>query len=85
MCVSQFRDYVNASYFKADENGSYAKDLGNKNLQVMKNGYTQHRRSDGSIYVSTYYVTDLKKVKRLARIGNPYAIQHLAPSPTAQG
>ena len=77
MCVTQFRDYVDCSYFKSDTSGSYSKDFDDKSLAIRLNTYTRHKNSSGDIYDSSYYVTDIGKVKKLAKLGNKYAINYL--------
>jgi len=71
MCVAQFREYCNSSHFKRDENGSFEKDLKDKNIEL--NGVYIHYSDCNSVY----YVTDLKKMRQLAKTGNQYAINHL--------
>lgn len=66
MCVSQFRDYCQASRFN---HSNYDDDLQDKNLEVRK-GTSFH---NGRSY---YYVTDLIQMKELVERGNHYAKKH---------
>ena len=72
MCVEHFREYCNASYFKVDEKGSFERDLNDPNMEFFGGAYFHY-----SDIHSVYYVTDLKQIKRLAKQGNMYAINHL--------
>lgn len=67
MCVSQFRDYCNSSKFKYDNR---EQDIKDRTLQVKKG--THHYNGN-----NFYYVTDLEKLKELAKAGNTYAKKHL--------
>lgn len=67
MCVSQFRSYCNASKFNYANRETDMKD---KDLKVKQGTYHYNGRN-------WYYVTDLNKMKRLAKQGNQYAINEL--------
>jgi len=71
MCVSQFRDYCNASYFKRDEYGCFEKDLKDGNIEMPFGAYYDYGN------YSVYYITDLKIMRRLAKQGNRYALKYL--------
>jgi len=65
MCVSQFRDYCKASSFKRVE-------------QINKNDKINTER--GSFYNNgwvTFYVTNQKQIRELAKNGNIYAQNEL--------
>lgn len=67
MCVSQFRDYCNASSFS---HSNIEKDLEDPNLEVRKGVWPDRERY-------WYYVTDLNKMRKLANNNNQYAKNHL--------
>lgn len=70
MCVSQFRDYCNASKFQADFDGQLEKDKKDKSKKVGI--YFKYENQPNH-----YYVTDFNKMHELAKNGNPYAIKEL--------
>ena len=70
MCVAQFRDYCSASKFKINYNNQYEKDLNNKDI-IVGQYFVYEGKPDA------YYVTDLKKMKELAKNNNPYAIDFI--------
>jgi len=67
MCVSQFRDFCKVSKFN---HSNYESDLKDKSLIVKKGTKWYNGRPN-------YYVTDLKKLKQLAKLNNEYAIKAL--------
>jgi hypothetical protein len=67
MCIGQYRDYVKASEFR---HADRERDLQNEDVQVKKGTYRYKCES-------YYYATDLKKIRKLAKEGNQYAIKHL--------
>ena len=70
MCVSQFRDYCNASKFKGDFDGQFDRDKKDRSKKVGV--YLNYENQ-----TNHYYVTDLNKMKELAKNGNEYAIREL--------
>ena len=79
MCVTQFTEYCNASRFQIDGGDrNFEQDWDDPDIEVRPGSWTPYRREDGTIYQAVYYRTDLKELKRLAKLGNPYAISHLS-------
>lgn len=79
MNVARYRDYVNCSSIVTDkETGgdySWEEDLEDENVEVGKCNFYRH--GNGEIYQITYYRTDLRKMRELAKGGNNYAVEHL--------
>jgi len=75
MCVSEFRDYCNASKYKTDDNGSFYKDSRDKNFEVSN--FKSYRHDNGDVYQSVYYITDIRKMRQLANGSNRYAKQFI--------
>lgn len=64
MCVSQFRDYCNASEFRYRDR---ERDMNDPDLKVRPETFRYHPDS-------WYYVTDMKAMRKLAKLGNRYAM-----------
>lgn len=73
MCVAQFREYCKASQFKKNYSNEYQNDLKDTTKEVGV--YIEYKNMP-----DVHYVTDLKKMKQLAKSGNQYAINHLKKS-----
>lgn len=73
MCVSQFRDYCSVSTFRNDIDGQFVRDMDDSSLEVGP----YYNSGDGR--PNRYYVTDLRKMEKLSKKGNPYARNHLKP------
>jgi hypothetical protein len=77
MCVSQFQAYANASQWRRDGGDySFTEDIEDSTLEIRNDAIKHREAIDGNTEIH-YLVTDLKEMKRLAKINNPYAIKHL--------
>ena len=81
MCVAQFRDYTKAMKTILCKNSQKFSELQNdKNFQIFKNSYKQYKKDDGKIYQTAFFAFDLKEIKKLQKLNNPYAQNHNMPN-----
>jgi len=67
MCEAQYREYCNASEFKYAAREEYLKNP----LFIVKKETWRYKGRD------YFYVTDINKLKKLAKNGNQYALNEL--------
>lgn len=79
MCVSQFSDYCDCSqyyHFSSIDNFYDKIDYDKRNLKNIELKKLEYNKAKMPTEFCSYG-TDIQKIKKLARAGNTYAINHL--------